>query len=156
MFTATCLVSLAVAGDRSDPAGPAWDHFVKITGDTPAARRLFALAGSEGRAEALDLAAADPTTAAVLYAALSARVVRVPRDRAGRQVPLPESALVHEVAPAGPAAAVLVLGTFPDPDGVPDLDPRLFAHHPELTAGPDPEAFRKLFAAWLARRCPPA
>ncbi|MBX9581186.1 MAG: hypothetical protein K2X87_12825, partial [Gemmataceae bacterium] len=78
-----------------------------------------------------------------------------PRDNPALPPFQPPSDLLHRPVPAGPAAAVLLLGTFPVPADAPeppDVSELLEAGLHHLAAGPDPEPVRKLYAVWLARR----
>lgn len=146
----------AFAAGRVDLPGPAWPAFATVAGDTPAARALFARAAADGRQDDLDRAAADPAAAAELYAAA---VDRLDKVRRGREAALPgardDLRLLPDGPPAGPAVALLFLGTLPrSPDGPapPDPAPGRFARLADALPEAEADPLTKLFAAWLARR----
>ena len=146
----------AFAAGRVDLPGPVWPAFAEVAGNTPAARALFARAAADGRLDDLDRAVADPTAAAELYAAA---IDRLNKGQRGREAALPGAQdnlrLLPDGPSAGPAVALLFLGTLPrspDVPAPPDPAPGRFARLPDQLPEAEADPLTKLFAAWLARR----
>jgi hypothetical protein len=152
-----------IAGTIDWPA-PAGTHFRDLVGDTTEARKLFALMTENDRRAALaDKAAADPASAAKVYAAEVARLNQAHLDAVAASIAQPAVAdrryLLREAsrnaAPPEDVALALYLGTFPLPDRAAnpaDDYPPLTAGFADLVTGPQKGPARKLFTAWLDRR----
>ena len=154
-----------VARPQADP--PAWAHMKRVAGDTEASRALFAeLTKDRDRAKRLERAATDPGEAAKLYAAEVARLDAAAEKvrqgvagKAGREADAEWRRAALEAVPAADALAALFLGSFPLPEkaadpaggGVVVGQPGLF----DALGGPQKEAVRKLYTAWLDRRREP-
>lgn len=152
----------AFAANKADWYGPAWAAFTRVVGDTPAARRVFVRAASDGRLEFLDRAAADPAVAADLYAAEAARLHaswerHFPPLGCSKRADVRRQESLAAVSP-GEAAAALFLGALPRPAGTLDAETvRAFLDEAlsDLVRGPDGAGGRALFAAWLAAQRDP-
>jgi hypothetical protein len=151
-------------GDWPPPAGK---RFKEVVGDTPEARRLFALMAEDDRRAGLaDQAAADPAGTPKLYAAEVARLAEADAKTMAAfqaQPATPEFGdtlrdAFRKAVPGGDVALMLFLGTSPLPEGTPDpaeVTRVLKAGFMDLATGPQKGAFRKLFAAWLDQRRDP-
>jgi hypothetical protein len=152
------------APDMPEAKGTAEQQFLRLVGDSAAGRKLFAdIMEDDQRARTVERAVADPSEAVRQYVTHVQCLERAGEQLyaryAGRLADTDEweryRDVCRRVVPPGYLSAVLFLGALADlpADADPgDVDHVLRATFIDLSGSVEKDEFRKLFAAWLARR----